>query len=244
MTAVVPIPQPPAAGGRRRPPEAHPVHPVRHGAHLPGPGRAADPGPGKSRQRSFQRLRCQRLRRHHPRQQGRVPRHLRGLHDRRHAAAHVARRADHPARHRQRRLAAHHHRHPGRHPRRRPDAQDPDFRPGRRAGHQHAAVADDGRALRHRHRRHHHGHPGPAEDPGAVCQARRRAKGVRRPELLPAAQGQLLGRHAGDLRRRDPAVPRSRSFPSSAPPSTSSSSANSPRNLMRGHWSTTPAIRS
>ena len=108
--------QPPAAGGRRRPPEAHPVHPVRHGAHLRGPGRAADPGPGEPRQALFG-LRCQRLRRNRHRQQDRIPRHLRHLHDRRHDAAHVAGRADHPARHRQRRLAAHHHRHPRRHSR-------------------------------------------------------------------------------------------------------------------------------
>ena len=48
--------QPAAAGGRRGPAEAHPIHPLRHGAHLCHPGRAADPRAGESRP-PFPRLR-------------------------------------------------------------------------------------------------------------------------------------------------------------------------------------------
>ena len=54
---------------------------------------------------------------------------------------------------------------------------------------------------------HHHGRAGPAENPGPIREARRRQQGDGRPEFVPPAEGELLGRHARDLRERDPAVP-------------------------------------
>jgi preprotein translocase subunit SecY len=85
-------------------------------ADLPGAGHAVDSRAGKSRPASFSGFDVGTYGQHRDGGQDVVPRDVDHLHDRRHHAAHVARRADHAARHRQRRVAAHHRRHSRRHP--------------------------------------------------------------------------------------------------------------------------------
>ena len=118
--------------------------------------------------------------------------------DRRHRARHVARRADHPARDRQRHV-------------------DPDLH----VGGVPPAVPGRLGALRGRplqvHRDHHHrpvhdprdrrGRVGPAANPGAVRETRRRPAHVRRPEHLHPAEGQPVGCDPGDLRELAALVP-------------------------------------
>ena len=119
--------------------------------------------------------------------------------DRRHRDGDVARRAHHPARHRQRHV-------------------DPDLRVGgvdaspRRA----RRVWSEGSKFQfftiiaHRHRddrRHRVRRVGAAPHPGAVRETCRRPPHVRRPEHLHPAEGQPVGCDPGDLRELDPVVP-------------------------------------
>ena len=78
---------------------------------------------------------------------------------------------------------------------------------GTNAGHGLPLGAAHDPALLRGHDGDHPGGPGPEEDPRPVRKARRGQQGDGRPELLPAAQGQLLGRHARHLRERHPALP-------------------------------------
>ncbi len=122
-----------------------------------------------------------------------------------HGLRHVAGRADHRARHRQRDLAHHLRRH------RRPLPVRPEQHasPASRRGTMGSAQADlPGRADAGRHRLHRLRRARPAAHPGVLRQARRRPQGLRRPEHAPAAAGQHRRRHPDHLRRLDHHLPR------------------------------------
>ena len=119
--------------------------------------------------------------------------------DRRHRGGHVARRAHHPARHRQRHV-------------------DPDLRVGRVSAcrAQGSPISSQGGkfqfsiviAHRRRHdRRHRLRRVGAAPHPSAVRQTGRRPAHVRRPEHLHPAEGQPVGCDPGHLRQLDPVLP-------------------------------------
>ena len=119
--------------------------------------------------------------------------------DRRYRARDVARRADHPARHRQRHV-------------------DPDLRVGRVAACRSRArnVLEQSGGIKFaviiviaiaHDRRHRHRRVGAAPHPGAVRQTRRRPPHVRRPEHLHPAEGQPVGCDPGDLRELAALVP-------------------------------------
>jgi preprotein translocase subunit SecY len=99
-----------------------------------------------------------------------------------------------------------------------------------------ASGGHDGRTLHRRDDGYHRRRAGSAQDPGPICQACRRQEGHGRPEFLPAAQGQLLGRHARHLRQRDLALPAADLF-------ADRRGIQHPflvdfaNNLLRGHWS-------
>ena len=169
--------------GRGGPQDDQPVHPLSDG------GAGGVPG---LRHRGRARRRAAGGRRSGP-----VLSHLDRDHaHRRHHVPDVARRADHPARHRQRHLAHHHvghrraiavgHR---RHARTRP--------PGRAVDRPDPHRAGDGGRGHHLHRVH-GARAAPAADP--VSQAPGRQPHVRGPVLASAAQAQYVGRHSADLR--------------------------------------------
>ena len=141
-----------------------------------------------------------------------VPRHDRRDADVGYRVHHVARRADHRARHRQRHLADHLRRH------RRQLPIRSDHHVSILPGRGDVAVHDDlpGRLHGGRRRRHHLHGARRSPDPGAVRQARRRPKDVRRPELALAFEDQPDRRDPTDLRLVDPDLSGDRSRNSSS----------------------------
>ncbi len=192
-------------GRRARPAQDHPVHPLRHGAPLHHPvvrhrglPRADDP--------------------HQPVQDRGAPglglqAHDHAHPDHRHRLHHVAGRADHRARDRQRHEPDHLRRHRGRLPPRRPRHLPDD--PARRAdpARRPPPARLDGRGGggdRVRRAR-------PAADPGPVREARGRPARLRRAAHPPAAPRQHLGRHPGHLRLLDHRLPADDRIRSSRP---------------------------
>ena len=174
-----------APGGRVRNRQDHPVHQVPD--HRPG-----DPAVHRDRRAGRERQPVPRL------QPGADPEHL-GVHDhddgdlpdRGHRGDHVAGRADHRPRRRQRHVADD--LHAGHRGDPRPALPDP--------GHQgpvHLHPGAGGRRADHRGRRVHGA--GAAPDPGAVRQADGRPEDVRRHLDLHPAEGQPGRRHPGHLR--------------------------------------------
>ena len=191
LTVVVPGARAPAEGGRGRPAEDHPVHALPHRRRSPSASRSATSS-------------CSRASRTPPATSvvgeltfGKVFLIVISLTAGMHAAD-VARRADHPARDRQRdqpddlRLD-----------RRRDRPRDLELveqpRPGLRR--------DDAVRRARGDRRHRLRPGGPAADPGAVRQTRRRPPDDDRRLDLPAAAGEHGRRDPGHLRRLDHGLP-------------------------------------
>ena len=174
-------------GGRERPQEDQPVHPLpdRGSGRVPGLG-AGDRARGDDRARGLGGGRSGHV----------LPPDSGDHHRRRHPVPDVARRADHRPRHRQRHLADHlrrHHR-----PAAACDREPARARPHRRhvAGVHHPLPGAGGRRDRV-HRLH---GAGAASHPGPVPEAAAGQPRVRRRELAPAAEAEHRGRDPGDLR--------------------------------------------